>query len=38
LTHKDYESQPRLEALGVLDGLVVAELEPRTPEVDDRIR
>ncbi len=35
LTEKDYESQPRLEALGVLDGLV-AELEPRTPEVDIR--
>jgi nucleotide-binding universal stress UspA family protein len=35
LTEKDYESQPKLEALGVLDGLV-AELEPRTPEVDIR--
>ena len=35
LTEKDYESQPKLEALGVLDGLV-AELEKRTPEVDLR--
>jgi nucleotide-binding universal stress UspA family protein len=35
LTDKDYESQPRLEALGVLDGLV-AQLEQRTPEVDLR--
>jgi nucleotide-binding universal stress UspA family protein len=35
LTEKDYESQPKLEALGVLDGLV-AELERRTPEVDVR--
>jgi hypothetical protein len=33
LTDKDHESQPRIEALGVLDGLV-AELEPRTPEVE----
>ena len=35
LTDKDYDSQPKLEALGVLDGLV-AELEKRTPEVDVR--
>ena len=35
LTEKDYESQPKLEALGVLDGLV-AGLEKRTPEVDVR--
>jgi nucleotide-binding universal stress UspA family protein len=35
LTEKDYESQPKLAALGVLDGLV-AELENRTPEVDVR--
>jgi nucleotide-binding universal stress UspA family protein len=35
LMEKDYESQPKLEALGVLDGLV-AELERRTPEVDLR--
>ncbi len=35
LTEKDYESQPRLEALGVLDGLV-AGLEKRNPEVDVR--
>jgi nucleotide-binding universal stress UspA family protein len=35
LTEKDYESQPKLQALGVLDGLV-AELEKRTPEVDVR--
>ena len=35
LTEKDYESQPRLEALGVLDAMV-AELEKRTPEVDVR--
>jgi nucleotide-binding universal stress UspA family protein len=35
LTEKDYESQPRLEALGVLDRLV-AGLETRTPEVDVR--
>jgi nucleotide-binding universal stress UspA family protein len=35
LTEKDYESQPKLEALGVLDGLV-AKLDKRTPEVDLR--
>ncbi|HYO39481.1 MAG TPA: universal stress protein [Nocardioidaceae bacterium] len=35
LTEKDYESQPKLEALGVLDGLV-SQLEKRTPEVDLR--
>ena len=35
LTEKDYESQPKLEALGVLDRLV-AGLEKRTPEVDVR--
>ena len=35
LTEKDYESQPKLAALGVLDGLV-AGLEQRTPEVDVR--
>ncbi len=35
LTEKDYESQPKLEALGVLDGLI-AQLEKRDPEVDLR--
>jgi nucleotide-binding universal stress UspA family protein len=35
MTDRDYESQPRIDALGLLDGLV-AELEPREPQVDVR--
>ena len=35
MTEEEYESQPKLEALGVLEGLV-AELEQHTPEVDVR--
>jgi nucleotide-binding universal stress UspA family protein len=35
LTEKDYESRPKMDALGVLEGMV-AKLEKRTPEVDLR--